>query len=427
MIGVTNPALIGLRKDFRELPNENLVLVSEGAFLKMHKPSSISLPKLLDLPRLSSNYDSGDTQRLERVTRLLRQAAVKSRGTEHRQFHSIRTVARHYGLPATAVARIYGRLKKEGVLATRWGSKTVIEPSRFDKHVRFRGVVAVALPLKSFRFVPNYREFYTNLEDSLYKERFVARCLFYENGGTDRAALAEHLLKQSPDVALFFLPDVKAARLTKRLEDHGIRVIQVADVSSPLETGYRLSRYDAIRDILVSWKTRGIRSITVFHDETMESAAMITLVETCLREVPIRYEVATNRSVSFGISMRAVVHRRNSALVFTKSELFAQLLYENKTDFDAIIRTQRVLLIQGAIDFPIMEFPANSVDIVEFDWKNLVKRIVDELTNWRVASDAQPTIFRAQWRTPCDSGSSQLTVIHSSDPPVRRSAKNSAA
>jgi hypothetical protein len=276
--------------------------------------------------------------------------------------------------------------------------------------------------------VPNYREFCANLEDALCKARFAGRFWFYENGDTERAPITELLLKQNPDVVLFFLPDAKATKLAKRLIDHGIRVIRIADSLSPLEANYRLSRHNAVKDIFVSWKISGIRSIAVFHDETAESATMVMLIEACLRDAPIPYEIVNSKPLPSATYIRSLAHRKDAAVVFTASELFVQLLYENRADFETIARTQRVLLPQGAIDFPVREFAVNEVDVVEFDWRNVVKRIVDDLTNWRLISDNPPTIFHAQWRHRRDNcRPAQLTVFHSTAPCRSGPAKDSSA
>src|SRR6187397_3634159 len=67
---------------------------------------------------------------------LLRRAAAANRRSSGRSFYSIRTVARHFGLPATTVTRMYEQLKKEGVLGSIWGSKTIVEPAHLDNDVR---------------------------------------------------------------------------------------------------------------------------------------------------------------------------------------------------------------------------------------------------------------------------------------------------
>ena len=117
------------------------------------------------------------------VLQLLRQAAMASRQSKGRPFYSIRTVARHFSLPATTVTRLYDQLRTEGVLGSIWGSKTIIEPSQLDNDIRLKGIVALPIPLRAFSALSAPRFFVGRMQRALSRERFGSVVLFYDDHG----------------------------------------------------------------------------------------------------------------------------------------------------------------------------------------------------------------------------------------------------
>src|SRR5690242_19133591 len=121
-----------------------------------------SLPSLTSLDERTIR--SVDTKEKAAVAlQLPRRAAAANRRSTGRPFYSIRTVARHFGLPTTTVTRMYDQLKTEGVLGGIWGSKTIIEPAELDSDVRVRGMIVLPVPVRTFAATSTSRLFLRNM------------------------------------------------------------------------------------------------------------------------------------------------------------------------------------------------------------------------------------------------------------------------
>jgi len=84
-------------------------------------------------PSLDSTFTRSDGADTASMLRLLRKIAHGVRQKQPRPFYSIRTVARRFNVPLTTVARIYAQLKKEEILASVYGSNTVVEPDELKR------------------------------------------------------------------------------------------------------------------------------------------------------------------------------------------------------------------------------------------------------------------------------------------------------
>src|SRR6266571_5752158 len=163
-----------------------------------------SLTPLVELNLLSRTTAGGE--RTAAILSLLRNAARQSRRKQIQPFYSVREVAGHFDISVATAERIFTKMRSEGLLRIIWGSKTLIESTQLDRQLRIRGVVALPASLQPFRMAHDYRAFFVEMREVLWKLGFATRLIFYEEREAEDPAFAETLLKHKLDVVIWFLP-----------------------------------------------------------------------------------------------------------------------------------------------------------------------------------------------------------------------------
>ena len=356
--------------------------------------------RLPDLPALGSVSRQTDIaeERSALILRLLRQKAQRSRNKKLQPFFSIRAVASHFAVPPTTVSRIYSQLKDEGLLASVWGSKTFVEPVQIDNQLRVRAVVALPASLTSFCTVREYRTFFLEMRDALWKLGFATRLLFYEGRDAEEPTFAELLLNYKVDIVIWFLPTPRMKGTAARLVDRGIRAITVTDFpASSAEHPYYISRERALKDGLFSWQRDGITSITVLQSPHGESSTTVATIEKCLREAALPYTVVNAESWQFHTSLPTRSQRKNRAIVFPSSEVAVRLGSRDPGQFAELLEQSHVMMVNGLIDLPGWPPVNASIDVIEVDWEIVAKRIASDLARSTRSSIEAPIVFQAKW------------------------------
>ena len=355
------------------------------------------LPDLSALGSVSRRTDIAE-EKSTLILRVLRQKAQRSRNKKPQPFFSIRAVASHFAVPPTTVSRIYSRLKDEGLLASIWGSKTVVEPVKIDNQLRVRAVVALPASLTCFCTVREYRRFFLEMRNALWKLGFATRLLFYEGRDADEPTFAELLLNYKVGIVIWFLPTPRMKGTAARLVDRGIRAITVTDFpASSAEHPYYISRERALKDGLLTWQRDGITSITVLRSPQCESGTTVATIEKCLREATLPYTVVDAESWRSHDSLRTRSQRKNRAIVFPSSELAVRLGSQHPGQLAELLEQSRVMMVNGLIDLPGW-YPVNaSIDAIEVDWEIVAKRIASDLAKSTRSPINAPIVFQAKW------------------------------
>jgi DNA-binding transcriptional regulator YhcF (GntR family) len=149
------------------------------------------------LPKLSSlrlpHHTSGSHARL--VLKLLRQTAQRNRQSTAVRFYSIRAVATRFHISPTIVARQYNTLQSEGLLATIWGSKTLI-PAR-NEQVKMKALV-VPVSVAELAQSESYRKYILNLHRRCRSLGFREHLIFFE--ASDQKG-PKYLRRRSPPLS----------------------------------------------------------------------------------------------------------------------------------------------------------------------------------------------------------------------------------
>jgi hypothetical protein len=330
--------------------------------------------------------------------RLLRQKAQATRNKKPKEFYSIREVAGQFGVPMATVSRIYAQLRAEGLLTTVWGSKTFIAPTGIDKHRRVRGVVTLPASLVSFCAVRHYRNFFSEIHNALWKFGFATQLLFYEDKESESPMFAERLLKERLDIAIWFLPGARLKQTIARLIDRGISVITVADSAEDCPgLTYCVDRETAIRNALLSWRKRGISSVTILKNSRYTSCGTLILLEKCLRDAAMPHSFTNAESLPLEHILASRVHQGSHGIIFPSSDVAVPFALQDPARFAKLAELSRILSIDGAIDIPGSYAVPSSMDIVEIDSQAIARQIVRDLIQSARPRPTTPLTFRPKW------------------------------
>lgn len=351
------------------------------------------------LPALKSLLPVNSTAKgkIDLVLRLLRQAAVECRESKGRPFYSIRRVAKHFSLPPTTVTRLYGQLKTEGVLGSIWGSKTIIEPVDIDKDIRLKAIVGLPVSLEEFSLLPGYRKFFRLIQHALWKQRFGSQLVFYENGFGESSKFADSLLDYKADVVIWLTPSSRMSNTVARLRDRGVRLMTIAE-RMPIngEAGYYISRRDALVEGLAGWKTAGIRSVIIVHEQECTCVSAHRMLHTALMDLGM--PSSTQKLGLVNSSGLSVCNRRDIGFIFASAQSVLQFAHKDVADLSRLLREHRVLLLEGVVDLTAEMHLSGLIDTIEFDWRIIARRIVSDLIANRCTNGVQEqTVFKAKW------------------------------
>lgn len=340
--------------------------------------TSDHLPRLPLLEELT-NQPVNPKDKASVALHILRKTAQANRRSTIRPFYSIRTVARHFELPATTVTRMYTQLKAEGVLGGIWGSKTIIEPAELDNGIRLRGVVLLPVPLRAFSATSTYRIFVRAMQLNLWKERFASHVLFYDDAPFNGAEVAEVLSTVRADGVVWLMPERHASKCFPRLADRGVKCLVITDeVPINGEPGYYLRWRDAVTEALSSWKRLGTNRVTVVNDLTSVSSGSLRTLQSCLTMLGFSFQISEGTTVSMCERIGDTT-APESGVIFLTPRVLAEFSQTGLNRLENLLRTNRVLSIHGGADWPFQTKLNDLLDFVNFDWEAIARRLVNDV------------------------------------------------
>jgi hypothetical protein len=88
-----------------------------------------------------------------------------------------------------------------------------------------------------------------------------------------------------------------------------------------------------------------------------------------------------------------------SGIVFTSTQSVVQFANGNMHKLLNVVARNRVMLLDGEIDLPIGPPTNGSLDVIEFDWAVVARRIVSDLVVGRSVSHTETQrIFKGRWK-----------------------------
>ncbi len=351
---------------------------------------------LTPLAELKLRSPTARQNRTAAILELLRNAATQNRRKQPQPFYSVREVAVHFDVSVATAERIFKKMRSEGLLRIIWGSKTLIESAQLNRQLRIRGVVALPASLQPFRMVRDYRAFFVEMREVLWKLGFATRLIFYEEHEAEEPAFAETLLKHKVDVVIWFLPSPKIKETAARLIDRGIQLATVADSwANSGEHCYRVDHQTALKQAVAAWEEGGISSVAVVRDPHSKATGRIAMIEKSLRTITMPYSFVSVGPKATQGCWRTLFPATNRAVLFPSATVPVRLANQFPAQFAKLCKECRVLLMEGLIDLPAGEALDCRVDVIEVEWHAVTNRIGSDLVK-RPSKD-KSVVFEAKW------------------------------
>ncbi|MEY2496176.1 MAG: hypothetical protein QOJ45_2668 [Verrucomicrobiota bacterium] len=333
----------------------------------------------------------------EALIAILRDVAVKNQREQPRAFHSVRAVAGHFRVPVSSVSRAYGHLEQEGLLSRVRGSKTLLQGLHFDRQLSVRAFVGFPASLSAFVTLQDYRTFFIRIRRELRLRGFAAATAFFEPAEASSDALSNRLKAYEVDTVIWFQPGKEARQTALHLSDLGIRLLAVAnDSSPPIPCRYQVRRDAAIKTLLTNWKTQRPDRVTLVQSKDQRSAALDETLQAILDELEIAWSVATyqgQRSESF---LRELQRKKTGGIIFSSSALASKFCFRAPDAVADVLKAHRVAFINGAVSMPFARVPDVQVDLITVDWQLVAERIVSDLITQDAFQLPGPTVFEAE-------------------------------
>lgn len=333
-------------------------------------------------------------ERSEAILEALRQTARDIRDTDSQPFYSIRSAARHFGIPAAAVARMYVRLRHEGLLSTVWGAKTRVEPAELDRQLHVRAYVAVPVCSTRLAVLDEYAAFVAALVEQLKAAGFAAHPLVYQNMHSTQPDFAAMVIRALPDAVIWPFPPTAARENLARFGDRGIKVICVAaDGESANRNLCRVSRRRALTRCINAWRTQKIEHLTVVRGDAVGCDPAVADIQSVLAAAEEKFETVQVISVSELQSPQPV--RNGAAVIFSSSLAAARLTAQSPVVAQTLFQSRQTLLYDGAFHLPFTDSDAPG-DVLSFDATALARRVVVGVLGRDDEAQANATV-EARW------------------------------
>jgi len=357
------------------------------------KKSPRNLPRLPKL-KISDRRE----HKSETLLQTLRHIAGATQEENDRTFYSMREVSSEYRTPVSAVADIYRRLEREGLLRRVRGSKTLLRGRQHDRKISVRGVVGLPRMTSKYVTIQDYRLFLKRLRRELRLSGFAAQTV--DTDGPEAADFVERVRKYDVDTIVWFQPGQLAKQVKLRLQDLGLRIIGVSDGMRPtIPCQYEIRREPAVREILRHWRNESaLNSILVVSGSGSSPAV---LGEEQLAEIAadegLEVELCHAQSRSIRKLLDMLSQQENAGIVFLSSAgpLVAFRSPESMTE---IFEHCRVALVEGAVNMPFARLPDVRVDLVLLDWQLVAQKIVGDLIIDADLNARSPVTFLAESR-----------------------------
>lgn len=314
----------------------------------------------------------------------LHAALIATQGAQARPFYSVRALATACGLHPSTVTDLYARLEAEGLLVRVAGGAHAHQ------------VIAVPLWVPGFLYIPDWRLFFHVLQDEFSRHGAVADFIFYRQGEEVEPGFVRRVKAHRPDLVFWHEPHPQSDRQALlRLSDAGLRVIITRDKPLlPSFPGYWIDRQPAMRHGLDEWRQAGIRRVILPLSATGRPDAQLVEV---LRAYPFAVTPMVWRGDQAVDFLRTLVVERGG-VIWCDALFFGGLQQAAPNAMAELCRQTRVWLARSRQLLPSTP-PDVRVDVLEFDYRAIARRVARDIASGAVWSAPKPEIIEYRWRS----------------------------
>jgi len=322
-------------------------------------------------------------------------------------FYSMRDAAAFFGVSSRTMATIYERLESEGLLTRVRSSQTILPGRKLQSRHPVRGVVGIAIALRSFIYGTGLRSFYIRLEEELRRQHFVADFIFYqqEDELEHPAELAERLLEHQLDFLFWVAPLETAVPVIQRLRDGGIQLVIVGDGKAryPREQ-YFVDLGRGIADGLTAWLKDGINSVVVLLPGTRCERREIEVVCRFLQRRRIRYEMIALPDAEAARRLTQLASKSGTGVIFFPYKWYESLCNQFPQTMEKLFQSRRAMLVQGVVAHEYFRGKPVFADGVTWPYNQMAKRIARDISARKIDTTERLATFHTLWEPRVDLG-----------------------
>jgi hypothetical protein len=331
-----------------------------------------TLPSVSKLPLLT--HVQGQ-ERVRAIFEMLRGVARNVRDAKSQPFYSIRSAARHFDIPPASVARMYVRLRKEGLLSCVWGAATRVEPSQLNRELSVRGCVALLISTTRLTLLPDYTRLVEALLEQLQGAGFAPQPIFYNEPEACDPEFSARVLRHCPDAVIWAFPPSAARGNLARFCDRGMKVLTIAaDGPAFAGTVCRVSRKQALTRCAKAWLRANVQQVTIVLGDDSGCDSGVAEAQHAIVASGAQFaRVQLQRLADLQTSSWPILAR--VAVIFSSSLTAARLAAESPGLARTVFRSAETLLLDGDFNLPFGYCP-ETVDVLSFDASALARRLV---------------------------------------------------
>lgn len=339
---------------------------------------------------------SESENKAELLLQLVRRLALDQQGDAPQNFISLREASNRFGVSLSTMAKVYRRLKSEGLIISVRGAKTILAGRRSTRQLTVRGVIGVPVSLANFLAQPEYRMAILQMRAELLLHGFATNELYFQ-APLDVAAgfLSARFSRASVDTVLWLLPNASVSEVSLRLQDLGMQLVSVTDRPTPFASRYRVRRVDALKAILRHWRSEAkltMVKIVLAGGTTPADDGLQALVEA--EHFNCKVVRVSDKTAH---TLPKTLHHDGGTGVILGGPAASMLCRRAPEVVLGVLEEFRVALADGPIDMPRPDISSNIlVDLVTVNWQAVAQRIVADLISGDGIDRGEGILFEAE-------------------------------
>jgi DNA-binding transcriptional ArsR family regulator len=329
------------------------------------------------------------------LLKIFRDVAIAHRRSEPEQFYPLRNAAKELKVPISAISRTYDKLKKEGLLTTMRGSRTVLQGRQSGRRLHIKSFLGLPVSYTCFMTLQDYRRFCLELKREAHLRGFGFTLLFYEDNPLGLDQLSEIVESSGVDSIIWFVPGISIRQTVLALRDKGVRVFGVSDGGSPgIACRYEINREKAVSAILNQWHSAGgIQSVTVVRI-SKRSPADEEMIEHAARRAGLSCRFQHIQDDAIQDQIASLCEDRHAGIVLPAAPA-ALFSLRSPPALARLLKSSRILFPDGPITSLWGAAPMLPVDLVTVNWRSVTNKIVGDIARKRAFDESRTTVFHA--------------------------------
>jgi len=341
---------------------------------------------------------------------VLSKLARRERAHGPARFFSMTEVKAHFGVALRTVEAVYRRLEQDGLVVRIRGSQTQLTARQgIAPRVAVRGVVALVNWLPGFVHTPDQRFVVMQMEKDLWDKGFVSEIVFYHEEDKSDPGFARRILAHRPNVVIWLMPGPADEATLASIGDVGVRLAVIAN--QPVRTRtpqYTISWLKAYEAAMRGWRRNGVTHVAIPAPDWRTYAMRPELAEI-LTQCGLtfqHYPIGARELMDDYVERLAA---QPGGVLFDFDIWHARLCTQAPRAFARLL-ARRPVLQSWPLPIERALLAGIRTDVLIMPWREIITRMVVDLSSGRMARMRANVGFEAAWRHHVDAAA--LSRLH---------------